>query len=212
MQLSALHNDVIELPSEIGKLKKSTRLNIPQNKLAELPIEIGKLNNLRVLNVRENQLKSLPPEIGNLKKLASLDISCNKLMALPPEIGKLKNLRELYVNNLGWEGSSEGENKISDLPKEILQLTKLEKLDLRGNPLSIPPEILEKYDEPQTILNYYYSIFGVRKREIPVIHVEKIDFLEPLNEIKLLMVGQGSVGKTSLAQRILHGTFDPEPN
>jgi internalin A len=31
---------------------------------------------------------------------------------------------------------------------------------------------------------------------------------QPINEAKLILVGQGSVGKTSLVQQIIHGTFD----
>jgi hypothetical protein len=63
-------------------------------------------------------------------------------------------------------------------------------LDLRDNPLSIPPEILEKLN-PRSIIDYYFD------------HVKK-----PLNEIKLLFVGQGSVGKTSLIQKVLYNIFD----
>ncbi|MBI5839297.1 MAG: GTP-binding protein [Chloroflexi bacterium] len=74
-------------------------------------------------------------------------------------------------------------------------LKNLKGLDLGGNPINIPPEILDKIDEPQTILNYYFSVAEQKRKSI--------------NEIKLLFVGQGSVGKTSLVQQILHGMFDP---
>lgn len=33
--------------------------------------------------------------------------------------------------------------------------------------------------------------------------------VRPLNEAKLLLVGQSSVGKTSLVQRLCHNQFDP---
>jgi Leucine-rich repeat (LRR) protein len=41
------------------------------------------------------------------------------------------------------------------LPPEIGQLTKLKRLDLRDNLLPIPPEILEKTNEPAIIITYY---------------------------------------------------------
>ena len=214
-ELSAPHNEISELPIETGQLSRLTQLIIPQNKLIELPTEIGKLNNLKVLNVRENRLTKLPAEIGKLKNLTSIDISCNNLQVLPAEIGRLENLKELSASNLAWDGSREGNNNITELPSEIRQLKKLEILDLRGNPLSIPPEILEKYDEPYTILNYYFSVFKVNAPG-EMIPVEKeaaaVQIGRRLNEIKLLVVGQGSVGKTSLVQRVVHDTFDQNQN
>ena len=193
-ELVVRDNELNELPAEIGQLKNLTRLNVDRNKLIELLPNIGQLSNLWTLEIRENQLTELPSEIGKLEKLENLDVSCNNLLSIPSEIGNLKNLRKLIANNLSWEGDLEGHNNLTFLPLEIRQLEKLEELDLRGNPLSIPPEILEKYDEPQTILNYYFSLSQTRKK--------------PLNQTKLLFIGQGSVGKTSLVQRILQNTFD----
>ena len=69
-------------------------------------------------------------------------------------------------------------------------------LDLSGNNLnSIPPEILSKYDDPVIIINYYLEHQKGSKR--------------PLNEAKMILVGQGNVGKTSLVKRLLHDSFDP---
>jgi internalin A len=82
------------------------------------------------------------------------------------------------------------------LPKSILALKDLEILNLQINKLNIPPEILEKTYEPQVILNYYISVTEQKRQSI--------------NEIKLLIVGQGSVGKTSLVQQILRGTFNQD--
>jgi internalin A len=193
-ELVVRDNELNELPDEIGQLKNLTRLNVDRNYLTKLLPTIGQLSNLCILEIRENQLTELPSEIGNLEKLEHLDISCNCLLSIPPEIGNLKNLKKLIVNNLAWEGNMEGRNNLATLPPEIRQLEQLEELDLRGNPISIPPEILEKYDEPQTIINYYFSLNQTKRK--------------PLNQTKLLFIGQGSVGKTSLVQRILQDTFD----
>ena len=46
-------------------------------------------------------------------------------------------------------------NQLTALPPEIGELTSLTTLDLRDNPLPIPPKILAKTDEPATIINYY---------------------------------------------------------
>ena len=83
-------------------------------------------------------------------------------------------------------------NQISTLPIEIKNLKKLRRLDLTGTLLQIPPEILGRTDEPQAILDYYFS------------HTKKA-----LNECKVLVVGQGSVGKTSLIQQLITSKFNP---
>ena len=89
-------------------------------------------------------------------------------------------------------------NQLGSLPPQIAQLTNLTRLNLRGNPLPIPPEILEKIDEPATIINYY-----LQSREGQT---------KPLNEAKMLLVGQGSVGKTSLVKRLIDNDFNPQEN
>jgi internalin A len=161
--------------------------------LKNLPPKIGELKLLGVLDLSINNLTTLPVEIGKLSNLNYLDVSDNKLDSLPIEITKLKDLSFLILSN----------NQITTLPKEINDLKQLKVLNLNGNPLPIPPEILGRINEPKTILHYYFTIAG-----------RKVDLNETkaLSEIKLLLVGQGSVGKTSIIQRILHDTFDQNQN
>jgi len=196
-----LHSNNLKiLPSEITELPKLKFLDISNNGIAELSPEImGSLTNLSELNLAGNKIKNLPSVIENLVNLTVFDLSDNELDNLPAEIGSLKNLRRLNLGNKQY-GTSMAErftqefsskNNITTLPPEIRNLEKLEELNLIGNPLPIPPEILAMVEEPQAILNYYFS----KKTK-------------QLNEIKLIIVGQGSVGKTSLVQQILHSTFN----
>jgi len=90
-----------------------------------------------------------------------------------------------------------GYNKLLGLPPQISQLTTLKHLDLRGNAgFPLPPEILQKTDEPYTIIRAWLDYLAGQTR--------------PLNEIKLVFVGEGSVGKTSLVNRLLNDTFTPD--
>ena len=131
------------------------------------------------------KLRKFPEEIGELDQLTKLDLSENALKTLPPTIGQLVNLRELDLRA----------NSLAMLPPEIRKLTHLKVLDLRDNPLPIPPEISAKTSEPATIINYYLRhVAGLTK---------------PLNEAKMLLVGQGSVGKTSLVKQLLGKRFNP---
>ncbi len=82
---------------------------------------------------------------------------------------------------------------LQSCPPEIRNLTKLQKLLLQGNSLNIPIEITEKINEPNLILDYYFSHLTDTKKS--------------LNEFKLLVVGQGGVGKTSLVLRLAFDDF-----
>ena len=209
------------LPPEIGQLENLQQLNLAGNQLTALPPEIGQVQNLHRLDLGRNQLTALPPEIGQLQNLRMLDLFGNRLAALPTQIVQLQSLRELYVGgNLltglspeigqltNLEQLSLDKNKITALPEELEQLAQLRKLYLHGNDaLEIPPEILgptlddvafsgKEPANPAEILAYYFR--GRREQT------------RPLNEAKILLVGQGGVGKTSLVKRLVDDEFDPE--
>ncbi len=182
------HTQLTSLPPEIGKLTNLTTLHLFENQLSTLPPEIGRLTNLTALLVSSNQLNSIPPEIVKLTSLRTLDISYNQISTLPPEIGKLTSLTTLRLSY----------NQISILPPEIGKLTNLTELNLRGNPLPIPPEVLDETGDPAKIINYYLQLQSAEEKR-------------PLNEAKMLIVGQGGVGKTSLLKALLLGEeYDPE--
>jgi internalin A len=176
-------NQLKSLPTEIGQLINLSSLSLNSNQLTILPAEIGQLSKLNTLYISSNQLTILPAEIGQLSNLNWLDISRNQLESLPTKIGQLINLIRLDINN----------NQLTILPAEIGQLTKLSTLSIRENlSLSIPPEITVK---------------GVR---------EIIDFCrqqfeqetDRIYEAKLLLIGEGSAGKTTLAKKIQSSDYE----
>ncbi|AKB44605.1 COR domain-containing protein [Methanosarcina vacuolata] len=189
--LNMAWNQLTSLPPGITKLKNLTTLYMFWNQLTSLPPEITELKNLIKLDISRNELTSLPPEITELKNLTRLDISRNKLTSLPPEITELKNLTTLILSD----------NQLTSLPPEILELgidiewesNSAEKgIFLEGNPLENPPiEIVKQGRE--AVINYFKSLEGEKK---------------PLNEVKVLLVGDGEAGKTSLLKRLLGEGFD----
>lgn len=211
-------NQISTLPPAIGQLTSLTDLSLSRNQISNLPPEIGQLVALKKLSISYNQLLSLPAEIGHLAALEGLDLGGNRSLAkLPPEIGKLTSLKALHAGATGisdlppelfqltsLEELWLDQNNLASLPGEFRRLTSLKALYLHGNKsLNIPPEILgpdsrkvrrEKLTpaDPQSILNYYFR----PKR--------------PLNEAKLIFVGFGKVGKTSLVKRLVDGTFDKD--
>jgi internalin A len=175
-------NQLNDLPESIGQLINLTSLDLKSNQLNALPESIGQLTNLTSLNLSRNQLNDLPESIGQLTNLTSLDLSCNKLNDLPESIGQLTNLTSLDISS----------NKLSDLPESIGQLTNLTSLIIDGNPLiQIDPEILKKGG--LAIRDYYRQRLE-----------NNTDYIY---EAKLLIIGEGGAGKTSLANKLIDSEY-----
>jgi len=221
-QLDMKGLDLVRLPHEIGQLTALKRLYLVGHRLSSLPPDIGQLTALTELVLVGNQLRSLPPEIGRLTALTELYVSFNQLSSLPPEIGQLTALTKLHLfdNRLSSLPPEIGQltaltdlflfdNQLSSLPPELQRLAHLERLYLHGNPLlGLPPEVLGPMFEevgqknatptiPAHILAFY---FRTRK--------QAASGRRTLSEAKVVLVGQGSVGKTSLVKRIVYGTFN----
>jgi small GTP-binding protein len=183
-----------KLPPEIGRLTGLTALSLDRNRLAELSPEIGQLTALKALFLNSNQLTLLPPEIGQLTELTELSLQSNRITTLPQAIGRLTALSQLSLDN----------NELRALPFELSRLTGLRELYLHGNPsLGIPDAVLGcTYDEiygvegkarknparPADILNFYFARLKAAAQGA----------LQRLNEIRVMLVGDGGAGKTSL--------------
>ena len=217
-------NQLSSLQPEIGRLTTLTLLDLSNNRLSSLPPVIGQLTALRELYLDYNQLSSLPPEIGQLTALLRLDLSNSQLSSLPPGIGQLTALRRLVLSNnqLSSLPPEMGQltaltrlqlskNQISTLPSEIDQLTALRQLYLHDNPtLAIPESILgptahevhgadkSTAARPQDILNFYFA-----QREGAAQGT-----LRAVNEVKLMLVGRGKAGKTSLRRFFMGAPHD----
>ncbi len=174
-------NHLTQLPPEIAQVRNLTEMNLSSNQLTELPKAVAHLKNMTRLYLSFNELTELPPEIALLKKLTRLDLTSNQLTQLPREIGELTDLTVLYLDG----------NQLTELPREIVQLENLIHLDLNRNPLTFPP--VEIADQGLSAI---------------------IDYLknsdrggQTLYEGKLLVVGQGGVGKTCLINRLASDTY-----
>lgn len=173
------NNRLSTLPPEIGLLSMLQALDVSGNQLKIIPPEIGFLSRLKALDIEDNQLEEIPLEIGQLNSLLSLSLRNNLLKILPQEIGLLSNLEKLYLSD----------NQLTTVPTGLRQLKKLKIFQWFNNPLSLPPEFIMvslRSDFVQTAIDAYFQVS------------------RPLREAKLLLVGEGSVGKTSLVERLLH--------
>ena len=189
-------NQLTSLPESLGNLSDLQLLYLSGNQLTSLPESLGKLSALQSLILSDNQLTSLPESLGKLSGLQWLDLSGNQLTSLPESLGKLSGLQELDLSG----------NQLTSLPAGIRELRALTHLFLHDNPaLGLPLEVLgptfdavtggaqEKPAAPAAILDYYF-----RTR----------DSARPLNEGKVILVGRGEVGKTSLVNRLTKNEFN----
>ncbi len=183
ISLDLYGNQLTSVPPEITRLTNLTRLDLRENQLTSLPTEVARLTSLTSLLLSGNQLTSLPAEISQLINLTNLDLSGNQLTSLPAEITQLINLTSLDLSH----------NQLTRLPAEIIRLTNLIHLDLRNNPLPMSPETLS---DPEDVK----AIFAV---------LSGLETGERINEAKLLVVGDGKVGKSSVVERLIHDSFTP---
>lgn len=189
-------NRITAIPDSIAKLAALETLTIFSNRITAIPDSIPKLASLQNLGLFGNGITAIPDSLAQLANLERLDLGNNEITAIPDSLAKLTNLKRLYLNR----------NQITAIPNSLNGLSGLTHLFLHENPgLGVPDEILGPtwYDvdgekslppkPPQEILAYYFA--------------QRTDS-RPLNEAKLILVGQGGVGKTSLVKALSTGKFN----
>jgi Leucine-rich repeat (LRR) protein len=200
------NNPLGELPESIVELIGLTWLDLTSARISSLPVTISKLEKLRWLDAGNNGLTELPSSIGQLQNLLSLGLSNNRLSVLPETITQLHNLTHLHLdNNLlstlpslltplkNLEYLNLASNELKELPPSICHLSKLVSLNLAGNPLQTPPpEVVHRGTEG--IKNYFKQVEEQGQ--------------DRLYEAKLLIVGEGGAGKTTLARKIEDANYE----
>lgn len=221
--------DLSKIPDSVRELTHLRTLDLSNNKIESIPAWISELTLLEQLYLNSNPLHTIPTTIGRLSNLHELIIAGGSASAAIESIGELTGLQRLVLVNLGLRGvpswirdlrlleslnldrnplgvvpdwigelteleilSLNGANLLA-LPGSLRTLTKLISLNIRENPgLRLPFEI-EK-SSPARILAYYFLTADPEARQ-------------PLNEFKLVLVGRGGVGKTTLVHRLLTDQF-----
>jgi hypothetical protein len=153
--------------------KELAMLENEGDRIAQQRIEKAQQEGARTLDLRGLKLTELPEAIASLTQLEWLILSDNKLTELPEAIASLTQLRVLYLSN----------NLLTELPESMIaSLTQLYHLDLSNNPLN--PDLAAAYEQGTEALWQYLRAQAE----------EQIT----LNEAKLILVGEGEVGKSCL--------------
>ncbi|MDZ8257319.1 COR domain-containing protein [Nostoc sp. ChiQUE01b] len=175
--LKLSRNQLTMLPDVIARLQQLTSLYLSGNQLTTLPEAIARLQQLTSLFLSGNQLTTLPEVIARLQQLTSLYLSYNQLTTLPEAIARLQQLTSLFLSG----------NQLTTLPEAITRLQQLTFLDLDNNPIEKPPPEIVKQGI-KAIRDYFRQL--------------KAEGTDYLYEAKLLIVGEGGAGKTTLAKKI----------
>ena len=182
-----LRNNDISDCSFLNELKDLESLDLSSNSISDC-LFLNGLKNLKFLDLRNNSIRSFS-FFSKLKELESLDLSSNGISDCS-FLSELKGLTSLYLRN----------NEIKEIPPYLANgrmAVNLDdqyasyQIDLYDNPIEKPP--LEIARQGNTaILNYYAQLTTQGK--------------DRLYEAKMLIVGEGESGKTTLAHKI------PNPN
>jgi hypothetical protein len=188
LQLS--DNNLTNLPESFGNLIHLVNLSLANNQLSDLPSTFSKLTNLTRLWLASyigggNPLYKLPICLSQLKQLSLLQVNNCELREIPDWIANISSLEELRVEH----------NSITDLPFSITQLKYLKSLKLEDNPLN--PELSEAYKQGLGAVKAY-----LRARADSI----------TLKEAKLILVGEGEVGKTCLMDALLDKPWQEHPS
>ncbi|XP_056163447.1 disease resistance protein RPV1-like [Syzygium oleosum] len=110
-----------EIPNSIRYLKSLTFLALDGSEISTLRESIEELEKLKTLSLKNcGRLSYLPDGIGKLSSLQSLDLSHTGIQKLPPSVKDLKAMKVLRMK----------ETFIHEFPEAILNLEKLEEIDL----------------------------------------------------------------------------------
>ncbi|WPD21832.1 MAG: COR domain-containing protein [Candidatus Electrothrix scaldis] len=180
----------------LKKLSQLHTLDLSGNNIDDISF-LKDLVQLHTLNLCNNNIRDISA-LKNLKKLQYINLSRNNI----EDISVIRNF--LFLKELNVENNSIAklQSWIIELPPKLFFLAKyrfitpkdkINKINVSGNPLtSPPPEIIKQGCE--AIRAYFQSL---EKEETVRLH-----------EAKILLVGEGMAGKTSLLKRLQGLDFD----
>ena len=177
--------DTIEYLKNAQKL---TKLDCPNTSISEITF-ISEFKKLEFLNLSKNKVQDLSP-LESCKKLKTLLVDNNKIRDIKALIS-LKHLEILDISS----------NEIQEIAP-VIQLKALKELFLEGNPIIDCPEEYWQTGDIKVIRGYFKG----QEREAKKI-ASGGSVPEKPREVKLILVGNSSVGKTQLREYFSTGNI-----
>jgi len=176
------HCSLKELPEYLREAKNLKRLNISGNQISTLPDWFQEFTKLEVLDARDNKLTSLCKVLDRLINLRTLYLRNNDISEIPISLQELKQLKTVSIP----------QNRIEKFPSWFF---KIQNVSIDGNPTIDPPlEVLNRGVD--SVRNYF---------------LERENGTENLHEAKLLIIGEGGAGKTSLMNKLVNEDYNINP-
>lgn len=181
--LSLRENNIETLPAAISTLRQLRTLTLSFNRITDIPDSLANLDNLETLSFANNLIHDVPTFISSLRQIQYLDFSGNHIKTIPEWLFQLPLLKECNLSK----------NEITDVPDQVAPLIDNGVLKIDDNPFA--GELGEVAQLGQSRLVAYLK--------------ERAQSAAPEWRVKLLIVGEGGVGKTNLLRRLRGETFLP---
>jgi len=218
-------NKLMHLPESLFTLKNLKLLHVGGNELNGISSSLSDLENLQILQIWGCNLDTVPKEVFNLKKLRLLNLSNNNIEVIPDEIFTLSNLEYLYIFNceiklipIGFSQLKKletlrlGRNQIEKIPNELFYSDSIKSFDVTDNSIcEIYNSVLynnsieELKIDNNPIVNppLEVTVRGIKAIKKYFSSVQRLGSTK-LYEAKMLLVGQGEVGKTCIAKKLVN--------
>jgi internalin A len=169
--------------SFIEKLTRLTYLDLKTSQIQDTSF-LSKLTSLNSLNLGSTHIHNIS-FFENLTDLTSLDLSYNKIHDITV-LEKLIRLTSLKLFR----------NQINAFPRFSLGLPFFRDMCLVANPiLDIPFEIIEQINCFRDARNWFHDLEQGKQEN---------------HEVKIILIGNGRVGKTCILKRLVFGTYGKE--
>jgi hypothetical protein len=172
---------------KLAKERKKYFLDLSHLRLNEIPEDISDMDFLMEIDLSYNFISIFPEMIVKMKNLHTIDISHNHLISIDFIYGEFYLLSKLDISH----------NFLSDIPNSLFYFNSEIEIRYEDNPFldNLPFELR---DYKLEMVKSYIDL------------VKKPENVEKLYETKLIFVGKGEVGKTTLIKTLLDKNFITE--
>ena len=206
---SDILSDIDFCENILVNLKKCTIIVIRCPKLSFYPEIINTFNNLVHLELYDARIKELPNSFEGLTSLKYFHLTRIPINELPMSVGSLKSVRIMSLDN----------TNIKIFPKFLCALPNLKTLNVQKNEFeSLPKEILNlnlSFELDKAFSPNGIKLFKTKLQEMDInifrkSRIEIKEYIEEmergkvlLNESRVIFIGQGDAGKSSVINRLI---------